>query len=323
MASQLTIWCNAGISDSAMAELRAGTEGHRLVFAGQKTGNLASGGHSPELVDADVAFGQPDPDQSMTLSGLRWVHLTSAGYTRYDRDDFRQALISRGAAMTNSSSVFDEPCAQHMLAFMLAMVRRLPDAVRTQELRTWEYERLRYGTGILDGQTVLILGFGAIGRRLAELLAPFRLEVIAVRRRPRGDEPIKVHPIEDLDRLLPLADHIANVLPASASTERLLTAERFALCKFGARFYNVGRGTTLDQDALIANLESGRLGGAYLDVTDPEPLPPDHPLWTAPNCYITPHTAGGHTGEDEHVVRHFLKNLRRFEEGQPLLDRVF
>jgi phosphoglycerate dehydrogenase-like enzyme len=90
----------------------------------------------------------------------------------------------------------------------------------------------------------------------------------------------------------------------------------------GARVYNIGRGTTVDQDALLAALSSGRVASAYLDVTDPEPLPPDHPLWTAPNCFITPHSAGGHAGEDERLVRHFLRNLAAFEQGEPLADRV-
>ena len=92
--------------------------------------------------------------------------------------------------------------------------------------------------------------------------------------------------------------------------------------KPGAVFYNIGRGTTVDQDALGEALRSGRLRAAYLDVTDPEPLPPEHPLWTTPNCVITPHTAGGHDNEWTRLVQHFLANLRRHEAGQPLLDRV-
>ena len=90
----------------------------------------------------------------------------------------------------------------------------------------------------------------------------------------------------------------------------------------GAIFYNVGRGTTVDQEALLDALQSGALGAAYLDVCTPEPLPPDHPLWSAPNCHVTPHSAGGHAGESERLIRHFTENLRRFAEGAALVDRV-
>ena len=113
-----------------------------------------------------------------------------------------------------------------------------------------------------------------------------------------------------------------NILPAAAGTEGYFDAGRLAKMKPGAIFYNIGRGTTVDQAALRSALESGRLAAAYLDVTDPEPLPPDHPLWSAPNCYITPHTAGGHRQEVERLAAHFLNNLKRFEAGEPLADRV-
>ena len=101
-----------------------------------------------------------------------------------------------------------------------------------------------------------------------------------------------------------------------------MNARRLACFKTGSRFYNVGRGTTVDQTALLESLQSRRLNAAYLDVTDPEPLPPEHPLWTAPNCFITPHTAGGRHDQDEALVDHFLANLAAFQAGRPLADRV-
>jgi phosphoglycerate dehydrogenase-like enzyme len=166
------------------------------------------------------------------------------------------------------------------------------------------------------------VGYGAIGRRLTELCAPFGLQITALRRRPRGDEGVPVRPISELDQLLPTADHVIDLLPANAESARLFDRGRFAAMKPGAIFYNIGRGTTVDQDALAQALRSGRLRAAYLDVTDPEPLPPQHPLWTTPGCVITPHTAGGHEDEWARLVKHFLANLRRREAGQPLLDRV-
>ena len=112
-----------------------------------------------------------------------------------------------------------------------------------------------------------------------------------------------------------------DLLPANEETTRLFDRRRFQAMKPGAVFYNIGRGTTVDQDALLDALRSGPLRAAYLDVTDPEPLPSDHPLWTTPNCVIT-HTAGGHSDEWNRLVEHFLANLRRHDAGQPLLDRV-
>ena len=119
------------------------------------------------------------------------------------------------------------------------------------------------------------------------------------------------------------ADHVIDLLPGIASTAGYFTAQRFATFKPGAIFYNVGRGTTVDQTALLEALSSGRLEAALLDVTDPEPLPPDHPLWQAPNCIITPHTAGGHHDEGDRLVDHFITNLARYERGEPVKDRAF
>jgi phosphoglycerate dehydrogenase-like enzyme len=170
----------------------------------------------------------------------------------------------------------------------------------------------------------VIVGFGSIGRRLVELLAPLAMGLSAVRREVAGDEPIPTWRPEDPRAAAALgeADHVIDLLPGSPSTDGFFDARRFAALKPGAIFYNVGRGTTVDQDALMATLVAGRLAAAYLDVTSPEPLPPDHPLWTAPNCYISPHTAGGHDSEGERQVRHFLDNLARLTSGRPLLDRI-
>ncbi len=299
-------WSGAGLPDGAMTELRAGV-GEGLVVGGEPRG--------------EILFGQPDPEKALALPELKWIQVTSAGYTRYDTDDFRERLKAKGAVLTNSSSVFDEPCAQHLLAFLLAFARQLPQAMVEQlGEREWSVARRRMDSRLLQEGRLLIVGYGAIARRLVELLAPFGMDVVAVRRKPTGDEAVPTYPIERLDALLAEADYVANILPANASTDGLFDAGRFARMKPGALFFNIGRGTTVDQDALVGAL--GRLSGAYLDVTDPEPLPKEHPLWTAPNVFVTPHTAGGHQGEEARLVRHFVANLRRFEAGEPLTDRV-
>src|SRR6185503_6844205 len=189
--------------------------------------------------------------------------------------------------------------------------------------RGWPILKLRGESVLLNGQTVLLVGYGAIARRLAELLAPLRMNLIGFKRTPSGDENgVRVLKIGELDEWLPRADHVINILPASRQTEEFFAAERFAKFKRSAFYYNIGRGTTNDQDALAASLQAGHFAAAYLDTTKVEPLPPDHPLWTTPNCFITPHTAGGHDNEFERLVRHFLDNLERFVQSKPLKDQV-
>ncbi len=322
MRQTLTIWCNQSLNEASMQELRAETKGHQLLLENAGITNLKAGEPSELMSKADIAFGQPHVAQSASLASLRWIHLTSAGYTLYDSPEFRQAVTARGATLTNSSSVYDEPCAQHLLAFMLSFARRLPHCAHEQTDGYWAYERLRDKVRVLEDETVLILGYGAIGRRLAQLLAPFRLKIHGVRRAPKADEYAEVHSLDRLGDLLPAVDHIVNILPASPSTAGFVNEDFIQRTKPGAILYNVGRGSTVDQPALRAALLDERLSAAYLDVTDPEPLPADHFLWTTPNCFISPHIAGGRQEEHEHLVRHFVRNLRRFEAGEPLIDVV-
>ena len=321
---RLTIWCNAKWNMPADQLLRAGLNAHKLLYAGDVSNSvLVGGGNDPQLSAADVAFGQPDPKQLIELPNVRWTQLTSAGYTRYDNDEVRTALRARGANITNSSSVFDEPCAEHVVSMMYALARRLPESLDLQlSSRDWMYLPIRARSKLLVGQSVLLIGFGAIARRMVELLSPLRMHVVAVRRKPSGKEPVRTYSVDSVDELLPRMDHVVNILPESSETDRFFDARRLALLKPTANFYNIGRGTTVDQDALIAALNAKQLAAAYLDVFDPEPLPSTHPLWTTENCFITPHTGGGHHDEQERLVEHFLGNLKRFEDGQPLVDVV-
>lgn len=320
----LTIWCNGKFSDEAEALLAEGAQGHRLVYAENRAASvLVAGKPDPALAEADVAFGQPDAAQCLVHRRLKWVEVTTAGYTRFDTPEFREDFRARGAAFTNASGVFAEPCAQHVLGMMLALGRQLLASHRDQLTdHSWHYTERRYDSRLLTGQTVLMLGYGAIGRRLTELLAPFRMTIYAVRRQTRSESGVRVIPEADLTRVLPLADHVVNILSDNESTRNYVNARRLGWFKPGARFYNVGRGTTVDQRALLEALQSGRLESAYLDVMEPEPLPPDHLLWTAPNCHITPHTAGGRRDQDEAIVRHFLANLEAFSRGEAMADRV-
>jgi phosphoglycerate dehydrogenase-like enzyme len=319
-----TIWCNGKFEEAATRLLREGTQPHRLIVAARSQASvLAAGESDPTLAEADIAFGQPTADDCLRSPRLRWVEVSTAGYTRYDTEAIRENFRTRGAILTNASAVFADSCAQHLLAMMLALGRQLlpsyGDQVRDH---SWHHTERRCRSRLLTGQTVLLLGYGAIGRRLAELLAPFRCTVYAVRRQTRSELGVRVVPVDDLTRVLPLADHVIDILPENDATLNFVNARRLACLQPGARFYNAGRGTTVDQHALLHALQFGRLAAAYLDVMEPEPLPSDHPLWTAPNCYITPHTGGGRHDQDEALVRHFLANLEAFVRGGPMTDRV-
>ena len=317
-----TIWTNAKFGDAADARLREGVGDAVLVFPqSTERSNLVAGGSDPAAREADVLYGQPAAED--VLHGrAKLVALTSAGYTRYDTEEVKTALRDRDAALCNASGVYDEPCAQHVLAQMLAASRELPAAFEAQKSHDWGDRRVREGSFLLRGQSALILGYGAIARRLAELLRPFGMTLTGVRRQPTGDEAIRCVTPEQVDGLLDLADHVVNILPANDSTAGFVSAERLAKMKASAIYYSIGRGTTTDQAALIAALKEEKLRAAYLDVTDPEPPPAGDPIWDAPRCHITPHSAGGYAGEDVDLVQHFVANLRRFRAGEPLADRV-
>jgi phosphoglycerate dehydrogenase-like enzyme len=318
--TRLGIWVNHRLTTPQEERLRHATASHQLVLA--QPGATSA----PELSNMDVAFGQPPIVDLIASTRLRWVQLSSAGYGSYDRLDLRKAFSERAAVLTKSSFVYASPCAEHVLGFMLAWARQLPAAFGAQAgHRGWPQEELRRRSCLLEGQHVILFGFGSIGSRLVELCSPFTQYLLGVRRMVRGDERIPTISFDDptLSEALGRADHVIDLLPGAAVTTGYFDDARFAACKQGAVFYNVGRGTTVDQPALIRHLVSGHLGAALLDVTEPEPLPPDHPLWQAPNCFITPHSAGGHHDEGDRLVEHFITNFKRFARSEPVLDRAF
>lgn len=319
-----TIWTNASFPEPVERRLREALGGHRLIVAKQtSSSNLVGSPADPALAEAQIAFGQPDAQQLMELTGIRWVHLTSAGYTAYDREDLKEVFRSRGAALTTSSGVYDEPCAEHVFAMMMSLARQLPACLDEQRLtRAWSAAPIRRNSFLLRGQKAILFGYGEIAKRLVEMLAPFSMEIVGVRRRPSGDEAIPILSHEQADEWLSRADHVLNILPANASTQGYFNKQRLARIKPEAIFYNIGRGNTVDQDALVDLLNQSQIAAAYLDVTSPEPLPADHPLWNARNCFITPHSAGGFREEMDSLVGHFLENLARFQQNEPLRNRV-
>lgn len=326
MKKKLKIWCNNAFDENHQNELNFLREklGENELNLFPPTEKGDTGEAAKMLLEADIAFGAPSAEALFNAENIKWIQINSAGHSAYDAPDFRKKLKNRGAILTNSSAVYDEPCAQHVLAMIMSLARFLPAALDDQRnKKSWKGDELRGETYLLNGQTAIIYGFGSIGKRLVELLAPLKMNLIGVKRNAVGDETIRIVTPDEADALLSETDHIINILPANDSTEDFFDAERFSKIKKGAKFYNIGRGTTVNQKSLIANLQSGNIVAAYLDVADPEPLPPENPLWTTENCYITPHIAGGHQTDKIRQVEHFLDNFRRFVKSENLINRVF
>jgi phosphoglycerate dehydrogenase-like enzyme len=320
----MKIFSDAKLSPAAAQLLREGVAPHELVRPQKMADSVLSFSEAdPAMNEAEVAFGQPDVGGIGKSAALKWVQLSSAGFTRYDTAEFRALAAKHALVVTNSSSVYAEACAEHAFSFLLAQARALPAALKTHAASgTPEWLAVRSAGQSPRGQCAVILGYGAIGAHLVKLLAPFEMRLIAMRRTPRGDEGVETISEAGLPAALGQADHVFNLLPDNAASRQFIHAARLEQMKRGAVFYNIGRGTTVDQEALADAMDSGRLAAAWLDVTDPEPLPAGHRLLAQSNCHITPHTAGGHQNEDETLVRHFLQNFRRYLAGQALQDRI-
>ncbi len=252
---------------------------------------------------------------------LKWVQCASAGVDRIDGI----ALRDRGIPLTNSSGIHANNIAEHILALMLSFARRLPVLHDLQRQRTWDSATGRTGNFDINGQTLLIAGLGRIGEALAKRAKGLEMNVIATRRRLELERPSaadELIPFSELPVRIGEADHVAITLPLTRNTTGMFDAAMLAAMKDGAYIYNIGRGSIIDQDALIRELESGRLGGAGLDVTTPEPLPSDSPLWVLPNVIITPHTSGSSPKLMERAVPLWIENLKRFQNGEELLNVV-
>jgi phosphoglycerate dehydrogenase-like enzyme len=300
---------------------------------------------SPELPDGVTAVGYdagvPVPDEHLDaealvvwgnrpadlaavagrMPALRWVQTLAAG-----PDAVLAAGFPDDVLVTSGVGLHDLPVTEHALALLLSLVRRLPTAAAAQAERRWD-DRLGGlqplhppgAVTTLLGARVLVWGFGSIGRRLAGVLAALGAGVRGVARSAGERDGFAVLAAGDVDAALPDTDVLVLLLPATPETDRALDARRLALLPPGALVVNVGRGQALDEAALVAALESGRLGGAALDVTAVEPLPADSPLWGAPRLVLTPHAAGGRpVGADELVAA----NAAAFVAGRPLRNVV-
>jgi len=302
------------LGDGQVERLREETSGARFLVAKDLTAAVSLAG------EAEAVYGFNSPALYDAAPRLRWVQAGSAGVESYPLESFRR----RGILLTNAKVIYAAQLADHAMALILAFSRQLPFLLRAQERELWE-SRDRYPPGELDGQELLILGLGGTGIELARRARGFGMRVTATQRRPPpgpSDHVDAVHPPGALHELLPRADWIAVCLPLTAETRGLLGDRELGLMKRSAYLVNVTRGGIVDTDALVRALRKGTMAGAGLDVTDPEPLPPGHPLWKLENVIITPHAAGHSPAASERLFTLLTENVRRYVAGGELLNRV-
>jgi phosphoglycerate dehydrogenase-like enzyme len=275
------------------------------------------GGEPAPLESADGLVwlgGKPDALPELPDS-VRWVQLPSAGVEQW----LRAGKVDGRRAWTSATGAFGLPVAEHALALMLAGDKALHSFARE---RTWIADG-RHHVRSLEGETVLIVGAGGIGRALIRLLEPFGAEVIAVTRRGR-DVPGAARnlPADRLGEAWGEARHVVIAAPSTDGTRHLVGAAELAAMREDAWLVNVARGSLVDTEALVDALRSGSIAGAALDVTDPEPLPADSPLWEMGNVIISPHVSGPSRHYEQRAGQLFAENLRRYLAGAPLLNLV-
>jgi phosphoglycerate dehydrogenase-like enzyme len=258
-------------------------------------------------------------DAMIASDGMKWLHLASSGLYP---SAWLDALDRKGALVTSSTGANAEPVAQTGFTGLLMLARRFPHYLQAQRRREWSPLR---GAGLpedLRGQTVVLIGVGAVGKVFAGYAKAFGLNVIGVRRTPRqpGDPVDEMHPPARLPELLPRANFVVVSCPLTPDTRNLLDAEAFARMRKGACVINIARGEIVDTQALIESLRSGHLGGAHVDAHAQEPLPADSPLWELPNAIVTPHNAAASRGLEKRSADIFIANFGRWVRGEPMLN---
>jgi phosphoglycerate dehydrogenase-like enzyme len=305
-----------GADAAQLAAMQAAAPGVNVVAAADRTAAAR------EAADADALIGECVAEVIQAGPRLRWVQRMYAGV---ERCVAIPAFAERGIVLTNMQKVAGSVMAEHVMAFMFGLTRGFPAYLPAQARGEWADEAVPESRmWEVKGRTMLVVGLGGIGTEVAKRAHALGMTVIATRN-SGTDGPDYVAEVGLADKLLPFAgraDVIVSTVPLTPQTKGLMNKAFFDAVKRGALFINVGRGATVVTDDLVAALNDGRLGGAGLDVTDPEPLPPEHPLWRAPNLIITPHVSASLEGNE--VPRWLLarENLRRYVAGGKLLSEV-
>ncbi len=274
------------------------------------------------LSEAEIMMGQPAPEELQHCGKLKWLQLSSAGADRY----VRCPELFREIRLTTVSGAFGQSIAEWTLAMTMSLYKHLNLFRDNQNLQRWRDAGEQFSP---EGRRVLILGCGDLGTSIAEMFKRFHCRIIGLRKHPSLEKPVyfdEIRPLEALEEELPEAEIVIGSLPETRETQGLLDERRLSLLSGKAILINVGRGSLIDLDALAERLESGSLYGAALDVTHPEPLPPEHLLWRIPSCILTPHASGGSFGHlkatEEKIYEICRENLRRYLAGEALLNQV-
>ena len=277
-----------------------------------------------ELPDTDIFVGYSlRSEQLKEGKKLKWIHSTAAGVAQLMYPELRDS----GIMVTNPSGIFSVPMAEHTMGLLLALARNFPDSVREQDRARWAQQQIwdkpQHLTE-LNGEVLLIVGYGSIGREVAKRAKAFEMRVWGVTRSGEGDRAHaeKIFSAAKLHKTLPDADYVLICAPETAETKHLIGTPQIARMKPRARLINVGRGSLLDENALVQALKSGALGGAALDVAQTEPLPAESPLWKAPNLFITPHTSGVSDRLWDRQAAILIELLERWFDGRELFNRV-
>jgi len=274
----------------------------------------------PELIGTlEIAYGGISREQLPQATSLRWLQTGGAGVNGLITPEIRDSEL----IITNASGIHAEPITEHMFGMLLMRTRRLAEAWDQQKTRQWKGYDFGAHLDVLFGKTLGVLGVGAIGGYSARVGKAFGMTVIGLRRsaEPHADVD-RMYSYDERMEFFAASDVVMNSLPLTERTRHYMGRDEFAALKPGAIVINTGRGGTIDTEALMEALRSGKVGAALLDVTDPEPLPEDHPLWAMENVYITPHYSGAHPGYQERAGKIFLENLRRYLAGEPMINVV-
>ena len=318
--------CNSHYgAEIAAAAARANLKLELLVLPADREARLADA----DFARIDIAYFSEDifPDFSRQFfsvlrkaPGLKWLHVFNAGV---DHPVYAE-MLARGVRLTTSSGSTAEPIAQTAITGLLMLARNFPRWLEDQKNRVWNPMRVPDVPRDLRGQTALILGLGKIGNEIARLARALGLHVVGVRRggKKSDDDVDELHPPSALNELLPRTDWLVVACPLTPETRGMINADVLARLPRGARIINIARGEIMDETALTAALESGHLAGAYLDVFEKEPLPPESPLWSIPNVLVSPHNSAAASGNTQRVNGIFFDNLGRWNRGEALVNEV-
>lgn len=275
------------------------------------------------IVDVEIVAGYIPRELTAKAKNLRWYQQWGAGADWLEK---HPEVVSMDFVLTSASGVHAVPISEHIFAFLLGHARLFPLALAAQLRGKWERSEWEIKKNVVElaESTMLLVGVGAIGERVAKLAVAHDMKVVGLRRDPSIDSPHidrMVSPAELL-AALPEADFVVVTAPLTAETKHMFNADAFAAMKSTAYLVNIGRGGIVDEQALISALQSGSIGGAGLDVFEKEPLPEESPLWSMPNVMITAHYSGLTPNYDNRAFEILLDNLRRYQSNQPLRNIV-